>query len=632
MRPVRTLLAAFALAAASWTAADEGNVSAELAAIRERITALDLEGAVASASKLLERAGLTDDERADALALRAGAHVAAGELPAAEADYKSLLALRPGFVPDPSLTSKKSMERLARLQASMVATVHLDLDPADARLAVDGRPVVASGGTLKVLAGERLLHAERGGFDPLDTPVQAVAGGETVVRLRLVPNARGVLVRTDIPGVEVLLDRTRAGETTATADGATLLLPEVPIGEHTVELRKACFATETIPAMINVDLSDRSPKALAIVAMRPAAARITPKGARYAADLRVDGATAVKLPTEAFTVCPGPRAIEVVASGRVVWSGTIEAEESDRELDLTPRPNVVLVGDEWPPEWRDFAGSVSLRGRVPGEGLRDLSTVAGWKNVPLPPDTDLAVVVSGSKLPGERASVRLYGPALGAIAEPEAAPRLSPPRWSGSRIDASVVDSDLGPLVATVGAAAAGLTPGDRIVAVDGKDVRSVADLAARLDASAPGAQVALRAQAPGGEARTVSLTVLVDPRPALPADPVEAIVRGAWAAAEGAAGTPDAASALASLAMLLEAERRWAPAADAWRRAKTLDPGTFGARADYAIAADLSARGKKAEAVDVLRRVRESASARGDLVLAAAAADRLADLGVSAP
>ena len=602
--------------------AQDAGTKEELAAIRERIAALDLEAAVASVSRLLERPGLTDGERADALALRAGAHVAAGELDAAEADYKAILPLRPDFAPDPALTSKKSMERLARLQAQMVATVHLDLDPADARLTVDERPVVLAGTTLKVLAGERRLHAEHAGFDPLDVPVKTVAGAETLLQLRLVPNARGLLIRTDVPAVEVVLDGARVGETAPGTGGASLLVPDVPIGEHTVELRKLCFATETLPAMINVDLSDRSPKALALVTMRPAAARITPTGARYPGELHVDGAKATSPPGEPFTVCPGSRAIEVVASGRVVWSGTIEAEETDRTLDLSPRPNVVLVGDEWPAAWRDFAGAVSLRGRVSSGPSSDLSSLAGWKGVALPKDTDLAVAVRDAK-------VWLYAPGMGAIASADRPPSPDRPRWSGSRFDASLVDADGGILVAD---SRAPLSPGDRILAVDGKDVASTAELAKQLDATTPGGTVPVRLTSPGGAARTVDVAVLPDPRPMPPADRAEAIVRSAWASSEGAARGADAASALASLATLFEGEGRLAAAADAWRRAKALDPKTFGVRADYALAADLAAQGKKAEAIEAFRRVRESAKSAGDAVLAFAASDHLADLGVSAP
>ena len=134
----------------------------------------------------------------------------------------------------------------------------------------------------------------------------------------------------------------------------------------------------------------------------------------------------------------------------------------------------------------------------------------------------------------------------------------------------------------------------------------------------------------PGKDARAVSPVVIADPRIVVPGDPIDAIVRGAWAAAEGAAGGPDAASALANLAVALEAQGRAAESVEAWRRAKALDASTFGVRADYALAVDLASRGKVAEAKDLFRRVRESAEPAGELAIGAAAGDRLADLGVT--
>jgi membrane-associated protease RseP (regulator of RpoE activity) len=223
---------------------------------------------------------------------------------------------------------------------------------------------------------------------------------------------------------------------------------------------------------------------------------------------------------------------------------------------------------------------------------------------------------------------------MGALAETSIAPPPARPTWAGSRVDAELVEHGGGVLVASVkpggSAERAGLAPGDRIVAVSGKDVATVEAVRLRLDAMPPGSAAALRVISPGKEARTISPTLLSDPRLVVPDDPVDAIVRGAWAAAEGAAGGPDAASALANLAVALEAQGRAAASVEAWRRAKALDTSTFGVRADYAVAVDLASRGKTAEAKDLFRRIRESSEPTGALEIEAAAGDRLADLGVT--
>jgi hypothetical protein len=105
-------------------------------------------------------------------------------------------------------------------------------------------------------------------------------------------------------------------------------------------------------------------------------------------------------------------------------------------------------------------------------------------------------------------------------------------------------------------------------------------------------------------------------------------VIRAAWAAADGAAGGPGAGIALCHLASMLSGAGRERQAVDAWRKVRALSdvPPSLIARADYALAAAAG----KGEAEALLERARREAEASGDLRLAAAAADRLADLGKS--
>ena len=156
--------------------------SHELDAVREQLVALDIENALAALQTILERPGLGEAERVDALDLRAQAHAASDDLAGAEKDYRAILELRAGYAPNPEVTSKKAMDRFAKTRASMIGTVLLDLDPKDAELTVDDRPVaIGAQGSFPAVAGERRLRLTRSGFDPLDDVVHAVAGTDTLV-------------------------------------------------------------------------------------------------------------------------------------------------------------------------------------------------------------------------------------------------------------------------------------------------------------------------------------------------------------------------------------------------------------------------------------------------------------------
>lgn len=610
--------------------------------IRSQIVALEIEKALAALDVFLGRADLSDTARADALDLRAQAHAASDDLESVEKDYRAILELRPDYAPKPELTSKRAMERFARVEAATLGTIHLEIDPADAAVFLDGKPVVPTPtGAFKALAGERRLKAERKGFDPAEVLVHAAAGQDTLLKVALVPNARSIVVRTDIAGVSVTLDGTPVGST-ATSDGApqgeraaTLLVEDVPIGEHTVRLEKTCYAPETVVAMVRVDMANRSPDPLRVVTMRPARARVTVSGASYSGELRVDGEVVGSLPLAEFATCPGHRPVEVVASGRVVWSGILELEEADTTVDLSPRPNCVLVGSEWPRSWSEAASVWSLRGRLDPPG-GDLGSPSGWVSLRVPPGTDLALgIVPRAGVAGED-RVFLYSPVLGVVEERPVPPSSGRPVWTVGFAGASFVDTAAGVMVAFVAAGGpasrGGLVPGDIVLSAGGRKLTRAAELRSEIESASAGTTLAIEAAAASGGKRTIALVLASRARILdVVHDGDSRVVRAAWGAADAAAGGADAPAALANLAILLEQAGRADAAIGAWRKARALAGAqvSLAARADYALGAAASSDGTPADAASLLERARSEAEEAGDALVAAAAADRLADLGV---
>ena len=614
----------------------------ELDAVREQLVALDIENALAAISAILGREGLSEAERVDALDLRAQAHAASDDLAGAEKDYRAILELRAGYAPNPEVTSKKAMDRFAKTRASMVGTVLLDLDPKDASLTVDDRPVVLGAqGAFPAIAGERHLKFTRNGFDPLDDVVHAVAGTETIVKIRMVPNARTIVVRTDLPGVAVSLDGVARGVTARPAgDGvaadaaSTLELADVAIGEHELGLSKSCFASESFQAMVIVDLADRSPKLLPQVTMRPARARVTATSASYAGELRIDGERAASLPLTSFEMCPGIRSLEVVASGRVVWSGTVTAEEEDVTFDFTPRPNAALVGAAWPKSWDEALNVWSRKDRIDAPAGVDLLAREGWDKVPLPPGTDVALGVIPNAGVGGGDRTVLYSPALREVEEWGAAPALASPSWVVATIGVVPIDGPPGTVtlasVAPQGPAAkAGLLAGDRILAIGGRSVTTAAAAREAISGLSTKVAAALDVASPSLAARKVECLPVAVTR--MRGDAGSRAVRAAWASVDAAAGGPDGAIALFHLALLLDGAGQDAAALAAWRGVRAAgSSGALFARSWYAEGAGLQAAGQRSEAIEAFTRAKSEAVAIADPALAAAANDRLADLGVA--
>jgi len=637
---ILAVAARLAPAAGPLAAADDVEVGRQLDAIRDQLVALDIEAALTAVDAVLARPALSDGRRVEAYDLKAQAHAASDDLASVEKDYRAILELKADYAPAADVTSKKAMDRFVKLKAAMIGTLQLDLEPKDASIAIDDRPVATGAdGRLPVVAGERRLGVQRKGYDPLETTAHVLASQETLLKLRMVPNARAIIVRTDIPGVVVTLDGapagvTAPGESQGPDTAASLSIDDVPIGEHEIGLAKPCYASESVQEIVRVDLADRTPTTLRVVAMRPSRTRVAVTGGTYDAELRVDGERVASLPLTSFPLCPGVRTVETVAAGRVVWSGTLAADASDLTLDLTPRPNAVLVGAAWPKSWDEAAAGWSLKARVEAPAGADLTTPTGWTGVTLPPDTDLAVGVLSGGVAGNARTV-LYSPLLKEVEERFAPPPSARPAWRETTIGAALVDGEArSVLVAWVGpggpAARAGLSSGDRLVAIGGQPSGSAAGARAAIARIGPSA-LSLEVADPAGAERRVIVTPEATPRVEPPSDEDACrAVRAAWAAVDVAAGGPDAAIALANLAALLERSGQPASALAVWRRVRAAGGGRLAARAAYALGAGLDAAGKRAEAIEAFGQARAEGLSNGDAALAAAASDRLADLGVA--
>jgi tetratricopeptide (TPR) repeat protein len=617
-----------------------------LDAARDDLLARRFEQALAEIEALLAAPELPSEQRADALALRSEVHVALGDLDAAERDFRELLLLRPDHAPDPQRTPAKARARFLAAQASLVGRLSVRADPPDARIVVDGRevgPLPADG--LMVLAGEHEVVAERAGFDALGQLVRVDAGGVAQLELRLVPNARSVLVHTEPEGVDVVLDGTWVGRTVrpagpepegAAAPAAQLRIEDVAPGEHVIELSKPCHRTERIEDVIAVDLLDRSPRDYELVQLRPASATLRLRGGPAGAEVRVDGAAVAVLPADAVSLCPGEHRIEVRSEERIVWASKASLEDArEHVLEVVARPNAVLAGSEWPESLAGLLGQFNVESGLRIAEGADLSRPEGWASASLRPDTDLAFAPAG-----RASSWYVHSPALGIVERIDLEPAwgLERPSWTGVVWGAHTVDSALGgpALVAEVHpgspADAAGLRPGDRIVAVGGSPVASSAQVRAVLGVATARSPLRIEWQSSrDGTRREGELHGAVTPRLDLPRRAGQAAVWAAWATVDALHGGGWAPLALANLALLRDACGAREQAAETWRQVSLPERVGLGqGTVRYYLGRALQRLGRDEAAEEALgAAARSPATAVDDEgpQVAPAALDRLADL-----
>ena len=644
------LLLALVLAAEPAAAASP-EVRERLDRIRADVVEMRFEQALGGIDELLGGSTLADAERAEALVLRAEAHAAFGKFEALDRDYADILAVRPGFAPDPGATPAKAMQRFEKVRAKTVGKIALALDPPDAAVLVDGRAAAPdASGTLWVLAGAHTIRGVRAGNDPAEQTIDVPAGGSVDLRLALVPNARTVVLRTVPEGVRVTVDGEPVGETTreATTDGspqpAQLVLENLPLGEHVFELSKECHRTERVTDTLAVDLLDRSPKSYQVVRLVEVRTPLELRGGPDGAEVHVDGKTIGRLPAETLEACPGTREIAIVQRGRVLWKEQTELREAVQAVhDVTPRPNAVVVGAKsWPQELEAFAArlnTIEVRERPQGA---DLTTTQGYAALGLPQQQiDLVLAVLPGESPGAADRWFLHSPILRATAALPHPPALERPRWATTSWGFGAVDSESGGPARVVRvragspAAAAGLVPGDRVLEVGGRAVASAKEVRATLEAARSERPMRIKWRTLAGQEREADL--VGRPSPLLVEGSqertVESIVRAAWAVVDGLAQPRDASSAMANLGLLLAEFGQADLAADVWRRVdwggrEGIGEGTK----QYYLGRLLERSGRESEAAAAYRRAAESsATAFSDdgPPIALAARDRLVDLGV---
>ncbi len=221
----------------------------------------------------------------------------------------------------------------------------------------------------------------------------------------------------------------------------------------------------------------------------------------------------------------------------------------------------------------------------------------------------------------------------------DAAPAVrNRPTWQTRLWGLRVVDSDRGGAAIVVdtfdGEVPEGLTPGSRILSIDGRSVDRASTVRKRLAAAEEG-RVALLWLDEAGERREGPLRARTSPTLiARRTSVAEDAVRTGWAVVDAASSGDRAPGALANLALMLSEYGHHDLAVETWRRVRwERTAGISDGTVQYYLGRDLQRLGREGPAIEAYLAAAKSAATaiddRGPRV-APAARDHLADLGVS--
>jgi tetratricopeptide (TPR) repeat protein len=483
--------------------------------------------------------------------LRARARFALNNSAGAEQDFSALLRIQPDFrlaegVSPRVVAILESVRKLTIGQATITMT------PAG-EFQIDGRPytAVAEQMTIALPIGDHELTATRPNFAPVSQRFSVVAGEVATVSVRLERVSASLEVVTLPAGVEVLLDGEPKGLTTGggPSGAASLVLNELPLGSHTLLLRRDCYLNHEQTVSLADDVRTEP------IQLTQAVASARVETAATAAAVFVDGESRGLAPAD-LTLCQGPHVVEVrTPKGRFVdrrdWKTgdmvTLTAEIRSAfplvaaapaegvtaaqlgntvERALARSRNVTIyvpVADELQAAMRaeniptDFLSVALAEGpaspRVAKAAIRDatrrLAARLGVQGIaavaagPEPQQASVWLLAAGSGEP-DILTFNMSDPAAHARALDLLGATLPP--VVRQSLDAGVIDlaGVEGAAVVRAGPAnaKAGLAVGDTIVGAGGKPVASVADLRAAI-AAAPAASstLVLDVRGPGAAA-----------------------------------------------------------------------------------------------------------------------------------
>jgi hypothetical protein len=310
-----------------------------LAGARKLFDSLDYERALIELDKvvaLLEprrNEAAAREQLATALELRARTQFGLGATGRAREDFLALIALAPDYELDETVSPRVSA-LFTQVRALLVGQIALTVEPGDAQVVVDGRPVAVVTEPIDVVSGEHTLNVTRSGYKPATVNVSVEPGRATEWRVTLERAAATLSLQTQPADVEVLVNGTSRGRTS----DAAFVLNDLAPGTYTIELRKACHQTLLQRVTVEQLIDYRAGP----FTLDPAVGTLQ-VGSSRGAQIFLDGKAIGDAPRTIDPVCEGTHIVEARSrAGRDIQRIEVRSGEK-ASITLTPRPVIALL-------------------------------------------------------------------------------------------------------------------------------------------------------------------------------------------------------------------------------------------------------------------------------------------------
>lgn len=279
-----------------------------------------------------------------------------------EEDLVRLLELDPGFEFDSAIVSPKLSQRLTALKRKTVGSVALTVQPEDAEVLIDGRPVDLSQGPIAAPVGTRTLVAQRPGYATVEIVHEVLPGRELPLNLELERESAMVLLVSRPVGAQVLIDGNLAGETTGflpeefplTGDAAQFSREEfsaplkvggLALGRHRIEVAKEGFRSYRF----EVEIPELKDYNAGIALLEPTAGLVILRGLPRGAQVTLGGRSVRPVPINRtdgqLTLAPGGYRLGVTDGATGFFRAEFSLEDQQTlEVRVELRPALTLLG------------------------------------------------------------------------------------------------------------------------------------------------------------------------------------------------------------------------------------------------------------------------------------------------
>ena len=482
-----------------------------------------------------------------ALEIRGVSYFHLGKDQNSKEDFTRLIRMDPDLNPEIT-SSSKIMRYYNTIRDSMAGSLVLLVSPPDASVTIDGKPYPGNR-TIRLLEGLHVLKASAMGYNTFSKEIQVQAGKSVQETVNLRPNARRVYFFIKPGGAKLFVDGKFAGsadipasrkaEWTQYVSGAgydpsgyfAIEALYLPPGDHRIEIAAPCYSTRKFTIPVALDAVENKPGYIKPIELSKETLTLRITSHPGNALVEIDGSGFGTTPLELKNFCSGNHLVRVFKKGQGEYSQNVELKgTAPVELKARLRPTLLWLGStrdqEVPPEtFLAFEGSVKTS--LPG--ISSFNIVFSKEENPFLPDTFFArgvseaeqqslakelcakypaegVLVSKLRSEGDKVMValRLYVPGIERFDEPKSllldardtsflVKKFDAKKEPASTSPAFYDDGKGGLLVLRSGGCGASLMPGDRVMSINGNEVKTAREASDLLNVSDGAATVVLR-------------------------------------------------------------------------------------------------------------------------------------------